>query len=191
MREEARIRTAIENGEIRKIVMIDDAFDPPVLGDEDAGPMLEFLEGMEHAATLRRTGISPEEAEAAIQAINSSEYGEDALQSVVAKIYAKFVEKFDERFDPTGRFSVLKGRQPAPNPASGASVGQMQEIDYDPDRVRSTGSRLCGARSPTLCSSTIISILRCWRGRRQIKDGPSRPAKPRWRCYVRSLGGQT
>ena len=109
VRQEARITTAIENGEIRKIVMIDDAFDPPVLGDEDAGPMLEFLEGTENAATLKRTGVSPEEAEAAIQAINSSEYGEDALQSVVAKIYGKFVEKFDKRFDPTGRFSVLKG----------------------------------------------------------------------------------
>jgi len=107
--QEGRIKAAIEKGEIRKVVVIDDAFDPPVLGDIDAGDFLDVLEKEEHAATLKKAGISMAEAHAAVQAINASEYSEDVLRTVVAKIYAKFVEKFDERFDPAGRFSILKG----------------------------------------------------------------------------------
>ncbi len=93
MDHEARIKTAIEKGEIKNIVVIDDAFDPPTINDEDAGPLLDFLEESKNAPRLKRAGISPDERQEAIDALNSSEYSADALRAVVGKIYEKFVDK--------------------------------------------------------------------------------------------------
>lgn len=109
MNQAARIQSAIDSGAIKKIVVIDDAFDPPVLGDEDAGDFLELLEDADRAKLLKRAGITEEEIANAITAITSSEYQDDALKAVVSKLYGKYVEKFDEKFDPANRFTVLKG----------------------------------------------------------------------------------
>lgn len=109
MDHEARIKTAIEKGEIKNIVVIDDAFDPPTINDEDAGPLLDFLEESKNAPRLKRAGISPDERQEAIDALNSSEYSADALRAVVGKIYEKFVDKFEAHYDPANRFSILKG----------------------------------------------------------------------------------
>lgn len=109
MEYEARIKEAIQKGEIRKVVVIDDAFDPPAIGDGDAGPLLEFLENEDSAKILRRARITDEEVQLAIQAITDTEYSDDRLRNLVSKLYAKYVEKFDDKFDPSGRFGVLKG----------------------------------------------------------------------------------
>lgn len=45
----------------------------------------------------------------AIHAINSSEYSDGSLRSVVGKIYNKFVDKFDVHYDPASCFSISKG----------------------------------------------------------------------------------
>lgn len=109
MNDEASIIAAMQAGEIKKIVMIDDAFDPPGLGNEDAGPLLDFLEKEENATTLRRAKVTAEEIEAAKTAINDTDYTDEALNSVVSKLYGQYVDKFNDRFDPSGRFSILKG----------------------------------------------------------------------------------
>lgn len=109
MKYEARIVEAIRKGEIRKVVVIDDAFDPPTIDDEDAGPLLEFLESEQSEKLLKRARISPEETGQAIQAITDSDYQNDVLREVIAKLYRRFVDKFDEQYDPSGRFTVIKG----------------------------------------------------------------------------------
>lgn len=105
----ARVITAIEQGGITQVVVIDDAFDPPSVGDEDAGPLLDLLTKEEHARARREAALSDEEAAAAATALNETEYAHEALTVVVAKLYARFVQKFDKRFDPAGRFEALKG----------------------------------------------------------------------------------
>lgn len=109
MEYEARIKEAIQKGEIRKVVVIDDAFDPPAISDDDAGPLLEFLEDGQFATLRKRARISEEETQQAIEAITASEYRDETLRVVVAKLYRKFIEKFDEAYDPSGRFTVIKG----------------------------------------------------------------------------------
>lgn len=109
MDQAARIVTAIKQGGISKVIVIDDAFDPPGVGDEDAGPLLDLMTKEEHSWARKRAKVSDEEAAAAADALTRTEYSEDALVAVVAKLYARFVEKFDKRFDPAGRFDVLKG----------------------------------------------------------------------------------
>lgn len=109
MKHEARIAAAMEHGEIRKIVIIDDAFDPPTLGDADVGAFLDLVEKPANATTLRKAGVTETEAREAADAITSSNYSEDALKLVVGKLYAKFVERLESRFDPAGRFAILKG----------------------------------------------------------------------------------
>lgn len=100
---------AIKQGGIKKIVIIDDAFDPPVVGNMDAGEFSDFLTDIKFQETRSQAGISSEETADAISALMESEYDSDAVTTVIAKLYAKFIEEFDSRFDPSGRFSVLKG----------------------------------------------------------------------------------
>lgn len=109
MKHESRIVAAIEQGEIKKVVIIDDAFDPPALGNDDAGPMLDFLENEGNKPTFKRAKLEEAEVQGAIAAIQATEYTDEHLNAVVTKLYGKFVEKFEQRFDPSGRFAALKG----------------------------------------------------------------------------------
>ncbi len=109
MDHEARVKTAIEQGGITSVIVIDDAFDPPSVGDEEAGPLMDLLTKEEHDATRRKSKLTEEEVAAAIEALQNTEYADEAVTTVVAKIYARYVEKFDDRYDPAGRFNVLKG----------------------------------------------------------------------------------
>jgi hypothetical protein len=109
MDHEARVKTAIEQGGITTVIVIDDAFDPPSVGNEDAGPLMDLLVKDEHEPTRRRSKLTPEEIQAAVEALQNTEYSDEAVTTVVARIYAKYVEKFDGRYDPAGRFNLLKG----------------------------------------------------------------------------------
>ncbi|WP_245453478.1 hypothetical protein [Aquibium carbonis] len=109
MDHEARVKTAIEQGGITSVVVIDDAFDPPRVGDEDAGPLLDLLTRDEHESARKRSKLSADEIAAAVVALQNTEYSDEAVNVIVSKLYSKYVEKFDEQFDPSGRFGVLKG----------------------------------------------------------------------------------
>jgi hypothetical protein len=109
MDHEARVKTAIEQGGIASVIVIDDAFDPPAVGDEDAGPLLDLLTLDKHATARRQSGLTADEIASAKEALQNTEYADEAITSVVAKLYAKYVEKFDATYDPAGRFNVLKG----------------------------------------------------------------------------------
>lgn len=106
---EARVKTAIEQGGITSVIVIDDAFDPPTVGDEDAGPLMDLLTRDEHETVRRRSGLAADEIAAAIESLQNTEYADEAINCVVAKIYAKYVEKFEDKYDPAGRFNILKG----------------------------------------------------------------------------------
>jgi hypothetical protein len=106
---EARVKTAIEQGGITSVVVIDDAFDPPAIGDEDAGPLMDLLTRDEHDKARRRARLTSDEIAAAVEALQNTEYAAEDLILVVGKIYAKFVERFEPIYDPSGRFNVLKG----------------------------------------------------------------------------------
>lgn len=109
MKHEARVVGAIETGGIKNVVVIDDAFDPPAFGNDDAGPLLDFLESPDNDKIFRRARLDDAEIAAAIGALYATEYSNDELQSVITKLYGKYVEKFEVRYDPSGRFAVLKG----------------------------------------------------------------------------------
>ncbi|NGM23981.1 hypothetical protein G3576_28500 [Roseomonas stagni] len=104
-----RIIAAIEKGGINRVVVIDDAFDVPVLTNEDAGPLLDFLESDAAIAQRKALKIKGDILEQAIAALNESEFGNEALTSVTRAIYHKFVENLDNKFDPAGRFKAIKG----------------------------------------------------------------------------------
>ena len=105
----ARIKSAIEAGEIRKIVVIDDAFDPPSMTDDDAGPVLDFLEQSIENSVLTEFGIDVQVAKDAVAAIGASDYNAEAVLSVVGTLYEGYVKRFDGKFDPAKRFEVSKG----------------------------------------------------------------------------------
>jgi len=109
MLQEARIKAAVEQGGISRVIVIDDAFDPPSIGDEDAGPLLELLTLEAHAWARKRAKLTEEEVSAAVEALTTTEYDDEAIRLVVAKLYARFVERFDPRFDPSGAFDKHKG----------------------------------------------------------------------------------
>lgn len=107
--QEKRIRTAIEHGGIKRIVIIDDAFDVPVITNEDTGPLLDFLTREDSSKARQKAGLKQEEIDAAVASLSGGEVDNETLSPVIKKMYQKFIERFDPKFDPAGRFKILKG----------------------------------------------------------------------------------
>lgn len=107
MMHQENLLLAIQQSKITKIAVIDDAFDVPDVDDKTAGDLLEFL-GSEPFGTAREeAGLSETEVADAVEALETTQYGEEAVSRVLAALYDRFSSTFDDRFNPAGIF----GRQ--------------------------------------------------------------------------------
>ena len=103
---QARFIEAMKTSGVKRVAVIDDAFDPPTIGEEHAGLLLDFFED-DPARTA--AGITEETKQQVIEALNRSAYDDDALLNTVGVLYKNFVTTFEPRFDPREVFKVAKG----------------------------------------------------------------------------------
>lgn len=109
MDHEKRILEAFHSNKIEKILLIDDAYDPPTLDEPTVAALNEFLNDKVGQTTCSECGIDQDTLNGAIVAANEGDTNSGALESVCRTLYSKFVETDKERFDPGGRFHVVKG----------------------------------------------------------------------------------
>jgi hypothetical protein len=100
---ENHVVKAISASGVSKITLIDDAFDPPEVDQDNAGSLLSFLEDPTFATIGAELGIAGK-LDAAKNAIEASDYGAADLSEVVAKLYDRFVTTVDDKFNPEGIF---------------------------------------------------------------------------------------
>lgn len=108
MIEERRVIDAFKASAITCVALLDDAFDPPPVPDQDMGAALDLLSNLAAGELATGVTITRGEIDAALEAVNASEYGADALQVALARLFAAYVATDDDRFDPGGVFKVRK-----------------------------------------------------------------------------------
>ncbi|QIO61582.1 hypothetical protein [Rhizobium leguminosarum] len=108
MIHQQRFVDAVKDSGVKSVAIIDDAFDPPSISDNNAGPLLDFLEDAKNAGLLGSIGITAAQIESAKVAISETDFEADAVQELISQMYAKYSEELDARLDPGGVFSSDK-----------------------------------------------------------------------------------
>lgn len=108
MNHQARIAKAFAANDIRRVLVIDDAYDPPDLNEEILAALLDFLDGAENRKRLVAEGLSQDSVDAAKQAATDGEEEIPELREVYQVLYRAFAEE-RSGFDPGGYFRARRG----------------------------------------------------------------------------------
>ena len=104
-----RIIDAFISNEITKVLLIDDAYDPPVLDSDAAAQLSDYLENDNGHIRWIDHGIDEDVLCAATNAASAGEPDSDALMKVYHTLYAEFVRTEEKRFDLGEHFDKYKG----------------------------------------------------------------------------------
>lgn len=104
MMHQENLLAAIKESKVSKIAVIDDAFDLPAIDNKNAGQLIEVMEQDEFKKLAAEVGLAAEHVDEAKLALESTQYGDEALTGMMGAFYGKFAETFDERFNPGGIF---------------------------------------------------------------------------------------
>ena len=104
-----QIVEAFRGSAIRRILIVDDAYDPPVLEETAAGALVAVLTGDGLRQHVGGEVLEDGECDAAVQALARSEWDDEAIAHAVARLYRVFVATRADAVDPGGSFSGLKG----------------------------------------------------------------------------------
>ena len=108
MGHEKRIIDAFNANAITKILLVDDAYDPPELNTEMIADWAEFLESEEGQSLCVEHGIATEVIGAATSDASEAIPDSDDLEVVQRTFYAAF-KRTRQGCDPGGHFELLKG----------------------------------------------------------------------------------
>ena len=105
MKYEQTIIDAFKSSEIERIVMIDDAYDPPNINQRK---LVTFLENADNHTALHDCAVEKHTIKEAIDSASDSEVSEQ-LDFIHRSLYQKFVDTAEKRFDPSGLFEKRRG----------------------------------------------------------------------------------
>lgn len=108
MRHEKRIIEAFKANKIKRVLLIDDAYDSPELNDKMVAALADFLDGENGKAACHMYGIGEDKLNIAKKAALEGDYNGDELKEVNSAIYAEFVKTREDKFDPSGEFNLIK-----------------------------------------------------------------------------------
>lgn len=107
--QERRIIEAFTSNEITEVLLIDDAYDPPVLDSRVIALLADYLEKDADLVGWIDHGIDQDVLCDATNAALVGESDSDALKRVYHTLYAEFVRTEERKFDPGGCFDLYKG----------------------------------------------------------------------------------
>ena len=107
-RHEKRIIEAFKSNNIKRILLVDDAYDSPELDESSMAELTDFLEKDEGREACSACDIAEENVNVAYKAVQQSESDNQQLREVYLKLYDRYVITQNDKFDPGGRFKLLK-----------------------------------------------------------------------------------
>lgn len=105
----SQIIETFKGSSVEKILIIDDAYDPPQFDPDFGGDILEILSADEFRENVSVQVLCEEDREAAIDAINNDELDDSAIPASLAALYHVFVDTRAGMVDPNGVFAAAKG----------------------------------------------------------------------------------
>ena len=105
---EQRIIEAFKSSEIKKMLLIDDAYDHPPLDDTAVSQLIDYLESSIGRDTCDECHIEEAALQAAISAAHEGNLDSEELENIYHILYTQYIQENDAKFDPGGRFANLK-----------------------------------------------------------------------------------
>ena len=93
---------------VERILVIDDAYDPPEFSPEISGDLLEILSSGDLREHVGRDELCEEVRKAAISALSAHEFDDSAIPTATAALYSVFVDGREGSIDPGGTFAAAK-----------------------------------------------------------------------------------
>lgn len=104
-----QIVNALRSSPIERIVVIDDAYDPPVVDQQSSGDLLDILSAGDLRNRVSEELLDEGVRDTAIKALNNSELEDAAVSTAAATLYHVFVDERVAAVDPGGVFAATKG----------------------------------------------------------------------------------
>ena len=93
---------------VERILVIDDAYDPPTLAEEHQGELLEVLQRPELRDYVTEEALGEEDVQSAIKALEEGESDHEAIGDAISSLFDVYVRRRTEEIDAYGEFARLK-----------------------------------------------------------------------------------
>ncbi len=93
---------------IESVLVVDDAYDPPVLPDEHLGSLLDVLQGPNLRDYVTVESLGELDLQSAIEALAEGEIDHEAIDEAVSLLFDAYIHQRTAELDPGGQFSTLK-----------------------------------------------------------------------------------
>lgn len=94
---------------VERILVVDDAYDPPDLSEESQGQLLEILQREDLRDHVREEWLDDEELEVATNALVHDDFDHEAVDKAISALFRAYVDERATAVDPNGAFDGLKG----------------------------------------------------------------------------------
>ena len=94
---------------VERILVVDDAYDPPDFDPQLSGDLLGVLTASDLREHVSEDLLCEEDCDAAVAALKKSELDDAAITNTIATLYGVFLETRATTVDPGGAFAAAKG----------------------------------------------------------------------------------
>ena len=93
---------------VERILVVDDAYDPPTLSDEYMGGLFEVLERPDLRNYVTEESLGEKDLQSAIEALSKGEYDHEAISDAISSLFDAYLHRRMGKLDPGGAFATLK-----------------------------------------------------------------------------------
>ena len=104
-----QIIDSLKASALERILVIDDAYDPPEFQEDGAGDLLDVLESLALRGHLSDEVFCEDDRQAAIEALVANEFDDEAVSRAMSTLYSTYIDARVAAVDPGGEFASLKG----------------------------------------------------------------------------------
>ena len=93
---------------VERILVVDDAYDPPALSEEHMGELLEVLERGDLRDYVTAESLGEEDLQSAIEGLGEGEFDHEAVGDAISSLFDAYLHRRTAEVDPGGEFARLK-----------------------------------------------------------------------------------
>ena len=93
---------------VERILVVDDAYDPPALSEGHEGDLLEVLQRTELRNYVTEESLGEEDLQSAIVALLEGEFDHEAIGDAISSLFDAYLHRRTAEVDPGGEFARLK-----------------------------------------------------------------------------------
>ena len=93
---------------IERILVVDDAYDPPALSEEHMGSLLDVLQAPELRNYVTEESLGEQDLQSAVAALEQTDFVHEAISDAISTLFDVYVRRRTTEVDPGGEFDRLK-----------------------------------------------------------------------------------